>query len=378
MKTINQFLGLLGVLLAFSACNEDPTYFTLEDQPDAMHVKASASELVLSKAQEEEAAITFSWDEAQSPVESYDSITYALRLYATDTKSDNHTDYIPLGSKRELSFTHKELNAIVARWVPAGTPVSVTAQVVGTVNNEVRYVKPESSTVEFRVTGYEKNPTYLYLHMKDEATGTERVERLTQRQLGSGIYEGTYSLSPCGYYFTTSATDAYPAYGQAEGEKMSYVTEGEVRSFTNTVNGTRTFIVDTNNDFMDCRVKNIVQLPTPETIRLCGNGCSVGWDPGSAEGLFTIENPRYPYIFSWTGDFNADGELKVNTGTGWGDQFFFAPVEKADPAVDHRLYNFRSQGAGGDVKWVVRSSGRYKFSLCLDADDMWTSFEPVQ
>ena len=141
--------------------------------------------------------------------------------------------------------------------------------------------------------------------------------------------------------------------------------------------GKRTIIVDTNDDFMDCRVLNIVQLPNPETIRIVGDGCSIGWDPASSEGVFTIENPRYPYIYSWVGEFKV-GEIKVNTGTSWGDQFFYAPEPNADPAVNHQLSMFRYESAGGDVKWKVTTPGRFKFSLYLDADDLHTSFEPVQ
>ena len=377
MNTINKFFGLLCVLLVFTACNEDPTYFTLENQPDNMHLQASVTELTLSKAQEDESAVTFKWNTVKSPIENYDSITYALRFYATDSKNEHHSDFFSLGGAHEVSFTHKDLNAIVARWVPAGTSIAITAELVGTVNNQIKYIKPEVSKVEFRVTGYEKNPTYLYAHIKDDATGAERVERMSQRQLGTGIYEATLSMKPCTYYFTTSTTDAYPAYGQDTGEKVKYVDNGNVQPFTNTVTGKRTIIVDTNDDFMDCRVLNIVQLPNPETIRIVGDGCSIGWDPASSEGVFTIENPRYPYIYSWVGEFKV-GEIKVNTGTSWGDQFFYAPEPNADPAVNHQLSMFRYESAGGDVKWKVTTPGRFKFSLYLDADDLHTSFEPVQ
>ena len=258
MNTINKFFGLLCVLLVFTACNEDPTYFTLENQPDDMHLQASVTELTLSKAQEDESAVTFKWNTVKSPIENYDSITYALRFYATDSKNEHHSDFFSLGGAHEVSFTHKDLNAIVARWVPAGTSIAVTAELVGTVNNQIKYIKPEVSKVEFRVTGYEKNPTYLYAHIKDDATGAERVERMSQRQLGTGIYEATLSMKPCTYYFTTSTTDAYPAYGQDTGGKVKFIDNGNVQPFTNTVTGKRTIIVDTNDDFMDCRVLNIV------------------------------------------------------------------------------------------------------------------------
>ena len=140
MNTINKFFGLLCVLLVFTACNEDPTYFTLENQPDDMHLQASVTELTLSKAQEDESAVTFKWNTVKSPIENYDSITYALRFYATDSKNEHHSDFFSLGGAHEVSFTHKDLNAIVARWVPAGTSIAVTAELVGTVNNQIKYM----------------------------------------------------------------------------------------------------------------------------------------------------------------------------------------------------------------------------------------------
>lgn len=377
MKTINHIISFVLAVFAFAACNKEATYYTVQDRPDEMHITSSVEELMLSKGLATENAITLKWQPITSPIEEYDSITYALRLYATDTKNENFTDYYYLGARLEKSFTHQELNAIISRWVPAGTPISVTAQVIGTVNNTVEFIKPESSTVEFKITGYEKNPQYIYMHMTDWMTGEQRVERMSQRTLGTGIYEATFNISQCDYYFSTVMDSDYPAYGKSPDGKLSYVNEGTIAKFSNEQSGIRTVIVDTNEEYQDCRILHIVQLPAPYKLHLCGNGCSVGWDPNSSEGEMVIENPRYPYIYSWTGTFNKDGELKVNTGTGWGDRFFFAPENGADPATDHRLPDFRYQGDGGDLKWVVRTSGKFKFSLCLDVDDMKTTFEPI-
>ncbi|MBR6827156.1 MAG: DUF5116 domain-containing protein, partial [Prevotella sp.] len=74
---------------------------------------------------------------------------------------------------------------------------------------------------------------------------------------------------------------------------------------------------------------------------------------------------------------NAGGEFKIGLGNGWGDQFFYAPVENADPLTDHRLLMYRFQDDGGDLKWVPSVSGRYTLTLCLLANDMWTKFEPA-
>lgn len=377
-KRFYQIMGLCSILGVMAACNEDPTYFTLEEQADEMHIISSADSIVLNKGTEYEKAITFSWDEAHSPLNANDSVSYSLRLYATSNKSANYTEYYQLGTERQMSFTHDELNTIIGRWVLPGQVVKVTAQVVGTIHNAEKYVKPQSSTVEFTVSGYEKYPTYIYIHMTDTETGKATTQRLSQRQLGTGLYEGTFNVTPCTYHFVTATEGDYPAYGSAGGEEMVYVTTGEIPEFTNTETGRRTFIVDTNNEYNDCRMIEILQLPIAETMRICGNGCSIGWDPGSSDGLFKIEDPRNPHLFSWTGEFISGGEIKICLGSSWGDQFFFAPEPNADPLVNHELEMYRYQDDGGDVKWVPTVSGRYKFTLCLDVKNMHTEFVPAK
>jgi len=104
----------------------------------------------------------------------------------------------------------------------------------------------------------------------------------------------------------------------------------------------------------------------------------VGWNTNTTEGRMQMTgSAREPYYYSWTGDFTAGGEIKIGLGGGWGDQFFYAPVENADPLTDHRLLMYRFQDDGGDLKWVPSVSGRYTFTLCLLATDMWTKFEPA-
>lgn len=376
-KIFYQIMGLCSVLTALSACNEDPEYFTLNDQPDEMHIVASIDNIVLNKGTEDQKAITFNWDAATSPLNAADSVSYSLRLYATSNKSANCTDYYELGTEREMSFTHDELNTIIGRWVLPGQKVQVTAQVVGTVYNAYKYVKPQSSTVEFAVSGYEKYPTQIYIHMTDSKTGEATTQRLSQRALGTGLYEGTFEVKPCTYHFVTVADSDYPAYGSADGEKMIYLNSGDIPEFINTETGLRTFIVDTNSEYNDCRMMEILQLPVPETMRICGNGCSVGWDPGSSDGLFKIEDYRNPQLLSWTGEFIAGGEIKICLGSSWSDQFFFASEPNADPLINHDLEMYRYESEGGDVKWVPTVSGRYKFTFCLDKKNMHTEFVPA-
>lgn len=105
-KIFYQIMGLCSILGVATACNEDPEYFTLDEQPDEMHIVASTDKLVLDKGKEDETAITFTWDAASSPVNETDLVTYSLRLYATANKSANNTDFYELDTDRKKSFTH--------------------------------------------------------------------------------------------------------------------------------------------------------------------------------------------------------------------------------------------------------------------------------
>jgi hypothetical protein len=375
MKYFSHIFCLLCLSMSFIACNEDPEMFQLPSYPDEMHIKSSVESVVLNKGIADQGAVTFTWDAATSPISPSDVVTYKVCLYPSAMKDDK-SDYIDVGTNLSLTLTHDQLNSMVAKWALPGNPVKVTAQVLSNVQNETKYVKPEVSTVELTVTGYEKYPAFLYMVITDDA-GNATTQKLEQRQLGTGIYEVSFNMVPCTYHFTTTP-EPYPAYGTAGGQQLEYVVDGNINEFRNDATGMRTVIVDTNSDFNDCRVLNIIQLPTPGLIWICGNGCSVGWNTNTSSGrLEMVWSAREPYLYAWTGDFIAGGEFKIGLGNGWGDQFFYVPTENADPLVNHELLMYRFQDDGGDLKWVPSVSGRYTFTMCLLADDMWTKFEPA-
>ena len=380
MKQLSIVYGLMAMVAMLTSCNEDPEYFTLPVRADEMHIRCSVDEIVLNKGKGGETAVTFSWDKATSPLSASDEVTYSLCIYPSAMK-EQKSAYMDAGTRTSYEMTHDQLNSMVARWALPGQTVRLTAQVVCQVHNETRYVRPEVSTVEFTAIGYEKYPACLYMVMTDAATGVVTTQRMDQRQLGTGIYEASVNLKPCSYHFATSE-EAYPLYAMATSgnqEQMEYVNEGAYTDFDNSVNGRRTIIVDTNPEYNDCRVLDIVALPSPGVIWICGNGCSVGWNANSPAGhMDMVGTAREPYYYAWTGDFVEGGELKIGLGGSWGDNFFFAPETNADPLTDHRLSMYRLQDAGGDVKWVPTVSGRYTFTLCLLASDLHTTFEPAE
>ncbi|MBR0276748.1 MAG: SusE domain-containing protein [Prevotella sp.] len=386
MKTFNHILraGLMvcAVAAALTSCNKDPEYFELPSYPDEMHVKSSVESIILNKGIANDVAVTLTWDKATSPISADDKVTYKVCLYPSATK-DLKSDYIET-EETQLQLTHDQLNSMMARWALPGEAIKVTAQVLSVVSNETRYVKPEVSTVEFTMTGYEKYPQYLYMVMTDEG-GNVFTETLEQRQLGTGIYEVTFNVAPCTFHFTSNPDEPYPVYGMlssGDGQKMEYVTEGEYTEFTTDVLGEYTVIVDTNTEYNDCRLVQIVQLPMPGHMWIVGDGCSVGWNPNNSQGMFQmVGGLREPWIYAWTGEFfpphdGTEGTFKIGLETDYGGKFFFAPANNTDPTQNKAVDGPRNQG-GDDNKWLVPESakGVHTIKLYLLADDLHLEFE---
>ena len=164
MKKYAMIFSALCTGLLFTSCNKDPEYFTLEDNPDEMHVKSSVEEITLNKGMADQTAVTFTWDAATSADPATEGISYKLCLYPTGQK-DSHSEYKELGTNLSYSLTHDELNTMLSQWALPGQAVKVTAQLLGVFKNEQHYIKPEVSIVEFTATGYEKYSPYLYMQL---------------------------------------------------------------------------------------------------------------------------------------------------------------------------------------------------------------------
>lgn len=378
MKTLYKLFMLFGLVGMVTACNEDPEYYTLEDQPDEMHVVLNTTSIRLTAAHINEEAIKLTWN----PIKSTDSVSYMVRFYATENRHEDVTDFYEVGTATEFSITHNDMNSIVARWAIPGDEIYVTAQVVGTIHNQLKYIKPQVSTADFKAVGWEKYPEHLYLRT---SLGGAPVE-LSQRQLGTGVYEASVSLQPCTYHFSKFSYDEYPAYYMGSDGKLQYVEEaGTYTEFENKLpSGKYTIIVDVNDKFLDARVLNI-QIPAGSTPSMVGDGTDTGWNTKVPSSYMTLDsNPRTPYIYRWTGQFYAKGEFPDDAGSEgtfkillhdeYGDECFFAPENNADPSENHILKPARKQGSQ-DYKWLVPKTGKYTFTI--DVLNMTTSFEPA-
>ena len=350
MKTLLKYTGLLCLLLGFASCNEEQEYYTLEVPEDQMHLTASSTDIVLTKAQETETAVTFTWNEATNRGEGT-SITYLFRMWMVE-QPDNVTEAfeVPEG-ERSISFTHLQLNDMLANW---------------------------------NMTGYAKNLVALYLTM-ETADGGIRTVRMPEVRTGTGIYRTTLEdLEPCSYFFATSSEESYPAYVKGEGDNtLAYaVDETAASPFENTLTGAYDIIVDLNA--LTVRV-------IPEIYDLPGSGMwlvgdavpAIGYDMPKAydQGGFTNDDLAYPEIWKFTGEFsssNGEHSFKIfaTDSGGWNDICFFAPENGANPMEVHTFLPARSQNDGGDLKWFSYVDGMY--TIVIDLSQMTIDMVPAE
>lgn len=390
MNKIMRLIGLLFLLSIVASCNKAPEYYTLETPADQMLLKTSSTQLVLEKEKENQPAVTFTWNAAAQRGGADATITYFFRMYMSDLHSNVTEAYEITPEERSFSFTHKELNDILASWnILPGDNITVEAEVIAQVDSPVQYVKPELSKVELDVTGYDKNATAIYMVMMTE-DGERATRRMTEKVVGSGIYQSTSELKPCKYFFTLSAESDYPRYmkGGDGDNSLQYVTEegGDYEMLENTLAGPYEVIVGLNATNIVRIIPKMLELPN-NGIWIIGGGCAaVGWDVAGAykRGVMTNNDPLYPERWTYTGSFktpdgenNDSGAFKLLAGTeaeGYGGDSFFAPEEWANPVQKHTLEPLRK--GGNDWKWRVPATGTY--TLVVDLSAMTISLNPVE
>ncbi|MDR0938662.1 MAG: SusE domain-containing protein [Mediterranea sp.] len=379
-KILKQAGALCCLLLALTGCNKDPEYYTLDTPEDIMLVKASDNVLTLEKTKENETAVTFSWNGASNLGTTPENVEYYFRMYmAEETTNVSKVDTLD-SDTHSISFTHKELNDMLATWgMSTGDKVTIEAEVIAQLRTSDKYQKPELSKTTLNMYGYIKNVTAIYMvSVADD--GTRTLVRMPEKGTGSGIYQATIPVTPGKYFFALSQDKDYPAYmkGSGAANSLQYVVDGEgTEMLDTTLDGTYTVVVDLNQ--LDVSFVQLYPLPQG-VVCIIGGACEIGWDidKSLAQGQLTAKDPRHPERLSWTGQFYAGSEeFKLMLEGSYGGKFFFAPYQGAFPDEEHALGEARYQDNGGDLKWFVKADGRYTLTVDIDVSTMTIDLQPA-
>lgn len=213
---INKILYLIpAFVLALAGCNKQPVLHELNAPADQMKITPSATELVLQRVNAASEAVTFSWGDAADRGEDT-KLTYYFRLYQTVNK-DNQSELIRLDEgARSISFTTTQLNEIIASWgVLPGENVSVTAQVIAKVSVSHTFMKPEVSTTEISVVGYNPvNVMYIVFGEGDDM----KAYTMTSSVADESVYVYKGNLASGKFRFAYDPADAEAFYQGEEGK----------------------------------------------------------------------------------------------------------------------------------------------------------------
>lgn len=392
MNNIVKHLYFIVTLLLLAGCNKEPELYKLEAPADQMKITASVSEIILDKAKESENALTFSWNKAMDRGEGTE-IKYIFRMYMVENNV-NVTDLYEIPADQySISFTHRQLNDILKGWgASAGNATTVEAEIIAQVVSESKYYKPELSKVTVDITSYLSNLEQVYLVIVPDDGSDKQYIRMGESVKGSGIYRTSVkNLSGCRFFISEESNTDFPGYylGDNGDYSIKFVSqEGSYDMLRYTEEGKREIIVDLG--MMDIRIiKPIYELPY-DGIWIVGSACDVGWPLGNdlegvlkEKGALKNDDPRYPERWIYTGNFyKFDGgdksfKLCLKVDGMYGGEFFFAPVENVDPAVNHELGEAREQG-NQDYKWAVQSYDDGVYTLIVDLSEMTIDLQPAE
>lgn len=241
-KIIKKIFLPLMLTLLLGSCNKEPEYYTLETPPDQMHLKASDENIILQRVDETKGAITFSWDEATNRGNNVE-VVYYFRLYHAAMKN-LVSELIKLDKDtRSVTFTVRELNNLLNSWnVSPDEEVRLEAEVLAVVEDSPEYMKPEKSTVQFNITGYEAaNRLYLTVESGSVKRNVEMI------MLDDGVFNWKGKLDISNFWFVRNSAKGAPAFMKGEAENsVAYSQSGEGNPFKAERYGDYDITIDVN------------------------------------------------------------------------------------------------------------------------------------
>lgn len=257
MKTILKVIyPMLSFALAMVSCNKDPEYYTLETPPDQMHVTASTDNLILEKEKETEDVITFTWNDATERDTDGD-LVYYFRLYHAEM-NDLQSELIKIPNESlTITWTTRELNNLLNAWkILPGTKATIEAEVLAVVENTSEYLKPELSTTQFDVVGYDSsNKLYIAVESKNQRQSFE------MNALGDDIFTWTGELETAEFWFVRNPQSEIPGYFKGETETALVYSNSEILDkFQTDRLGSYNIRVDLTNLTIEVKVTPINRL----------------------------------------------------------------------------------------------------------------------
>lgn len=365
MKTIYRllFLSIIGIFL-FSCSDDDEN--GLSGTP--MQLTASVDTLELIEANENDVALTFTWNKGLDRP-AYDTVSYIFRLNIatgdfdkTSTPPDTIDDFTK-------SYTTLELNDLLTeKWnVFPGEEAVLDARVVAKVDGP-KFVYPEIAYSSIVVKTYapKSRPLYVVGTATDGGNDPGKSDKIEEVFNGK-LYHWEGNLKVGKFKFLTTQSAMLPSFNK--GKDNNTLVERNSESEPD-----NSFDIDRDGYYgislfrKEMRIE-YKYIPYPN-IYLIGNA-GTGWDlPGNMH-KFKMD-PERPNVFTLTIELSG-GEFKFLTAADWGT-YTFRPMEADGPISNDGVQVY---AGGDDLKWRVKDDEAGNYKITLDVNSMKIKFEKL-
>lgn len=353
--------------LLFVGCKEK---VELDKGEEPLSVSLSTNTVLCQQLMANHVALQISWT-AGTNHQTGSAISYDLYI---DTVGNNFLagKHFAIGKtdSRVLTFTHRELNALIHQYFPSiEEEMSATLEIQMCATVLMTGEKQLSETVMLTVTSYKERILNLYLIGDATPNGWDNQAATAMTLDPDDLDHFTWSgvLNKGEMKLLTQLGDWLPCYVKDEDDENKMVfrpTEDTYPDYKWYIPSRSNYSVDVNVEALTISITDLGGEVPEEKIShlyMIGDATPGGWDWAYVTEM--TQDDTNPAIFTYNGTLKA-GEIKfpVEIRTDWSGDFLLAPTPNCPP-TENGTYIIANQP---DNKWVIPAEGQWSIEINLD------------
>ncbi len=370
------FLFLFPLFVFINGCqeNNDLQQTTVVNDnittENPLDLQASSNLIELSQDLWDKEAVIFTWKEGRNRGENH-TLTYLFKMDISgrDFITAIPTEEIGIESMKNgiysKSFTHKQLNDIIARnWKNfLGGEIKLDVRVIAKVYSEDRFVKPDYSTITFGVKSYLPSSVPLFLVGSAIPGGGDLTTAIPMDEVEFGdIYKWRGNLNAGSFKILFNKDSWLPSYNKGLDEHTTILRTEETQPDDR-------FLVNTPDVYslVFHRYDNWITLQKAKFQNVYYTGAGNDWS--FQEMDWDYNNPDVFFLITKL----PAGLFKFSYLKNW-DNDFFMPIENNASITNIQNVEFRKTP---DAYWKVNENEVGMYKIILDTKKLTIEFKKL-
>ena len=364
MKSIYYSILFSSAVLFLTGCEKEIT----PPERNQLKLTASSESLTLSEDDNDQQALSFSWNDA-TPIGSDYTFTYMFQLDVANNNFETATKPVTPVDGHSFGFTHAELyDLIVDTWgKSAGEPIELEARVAAKADGP-KFQYPEIAYSKIKVITYLPVSQPVYLIGTATDAGLNPANGIKMNEISNGrLYEWKGKLKAGNFKFISVLGSMLPSYNMgATDNAVVERTSDEQPDNQFEVRDQGTYYISFSKKTMTVTKKKA----SYDVLYLVGSGCPAGWELDQLVPMYPDD--KNPDLFTCQTNLQ-EGEVKILTQREWNSPTFKPKVENG--SIDSPDVQ-RTDGEQPDYKWKITASqaGLYKITLDVTEGKMTVKF----